>query len=54
MSNFKHYCGGRAHLVGKVVYGWNICCCGRCGEVFYHWVTESMLKKQTEYNASSE
>jgi hypothetical protein len=45
MSNIKHVCGGRAHVVGNVlVHGWNKYCCDRCGQVFFHWLTEKMAK----------
>jgi hypothetical protein len=43
---FKHECGGNAHSTGiTAVAGWNKCVCGRCGEVFYKWVTIKMLNK---------
>jgi len=42
---FRHECGGRACPAGiTTVVGWNICVCGRCGEVFCKWFTAKMLK----------
>ena len=37
----RHGCGGKAYITSAhSVSGWNLYCCGRCGEVFYHWVTK--------------
>lgn len=45
--NIKHDCGGPAHLVGEELqYGWNQYCCGRCGEVFYRWITKKMIEQE--------
>jgi hypothetical protein len=41
----KHVCGGSAYISSdKLTLGWHLCCCMRCGEVFYYWVSENLLK----------
>jgi hypothetical protein len=48
--SIPHFCGGRAHLVEKkMVLGWNKYCCNRCGETFYRWITEKVLKSEKEF-----
>ncbi|MBU2703373.1 hypothetical protein Ga0466249_004518 [Sporomusaceae bacterium BoRhaA] len=45
----KHECGGNAHSTGgTVVIGWNKFLCGRCGEVFYKWITTKMLERMNQ------
>lgn len=46
---FKHECGGQAHSADSTpVVGWNLCVCGRCGEVFYKWFTLKMLQQDSD------
>ncbi|XER06892.1 hypothetical protein SRRS_24360 [Sporomusa rhizae] len=42
---FRHECGGNAYTVGVAAIGWNKCFCGRCGEIFYKWLTAKMLQQ---------
>lgn len=48
-----HGCGGKAHLThDKLIAGWNQYCCGRCGEVFFRWITKQMLQQEQETSTS--
>lgn len=41
----RHICGGKAYVTSAhpIRGGWNLYCCGRCGAVFYHWLTKKIV-----------
>lgn len=50
-DRLRHVCGGIAHLVGReLILGWNLYCCNRCGESYYHWITKEMLDQHLRQN----
>jgi len=48
-DSIRHECGGNAHFAGQTLqHGWNQYCCGRCGAVFFRWVTDKVVTKSKE------
>ncbi len=45
-DSIRHECGGNAHSVSPTLqHGWNQYCCGRCGDVFFRWLTDKLVLK---------